>query len=707
MNKKKILIILRTAFASRTAHHALSLLLTGIMLGGIGLTLRSDIEDIKLYVQSVLDRDPNYKNLQDSVSENMIRGNIDIESQLVEDDAKEENKTLVSNDTKTGYDSYTPSSSSSNSSNTSSSSSSNSSNTSNNTSSSNTSSSSSSNNNSLNNNNNDNSNSNNSNSNNSNKQEEIVDKSAFNGKDAIISEGQPFNPMNALQLYACDITGENITNSIVITENNVDIYKPGVYNVKASIALKNGKTLDKKFAVRVEPTVLDLAVNDVKASKTELKKEEDYTMNFAVNSSKSYIDVEKVVINKKEYEVSKILEDEIERYSVNLMAPNKAGYESLKLQKVIMSDKTVVDIDKTININVLKEDATLNNVIVEDESNENNALKISFNLKDVDNTISEPKICIYDEDGNLVLEKPFSKNKYSSYTKISTKINLDKAGIYTVKVLANKNDEAKEQNNEEKGIELFSKEIAVNMKAVSDDEEMNLLPMNENYNEDIEAYSEANLNSVSNDKEIEGYSESDEVNFRNILRASSGNITGSDTTEQKHNISITGNVLNDKGEMPSGTFQVVVPTTASFTVDKDGKFIGTTITIRNQGYQNIDVYAYKFIDVDGSEGINVKRELEITTNQNNVTRSDISLNILGNQRIAYFKTEDKTSSNSGIYQNPELTTPASSDGIKISRISANSQDVLTLQGEAGKNSNIDTAISNTFTLILKIKKSTN
>lgn len=695
MNKKKILIILRTAFASRTAHHVLSLLLTGIMLGGIGLTLRSDIENIRLYVQSVLDRDPNYKNLQDSVSENMIRGKIDIESQLVEDDAKEESKTLVSNDTKTGYDSYTPSSSSSNSSNTS-----------NNTSSSNTSSSISSNNNSSSNNNNDNSNSNNSNSNNSNKQEETVDKSAFNGKDAIISEGQPFNPMNALQLYACDITGENITNSIVITENNVDIYKPGVYNVKASIALKNGKTLDKKFAVRVEPTVLDLAVNDVKTSKSELKKEEDYTMNFAVNSSKSYIDVEKVVINKKEYEVSKILEDEIERYSVNLMAPNKAGYESLKLQKVIMSDKTVVDIDKTVNINVLKEDATLNNVIVEDESNENNALKVSFNLKDVDNTISEPKICIYDKDGNLVLENPFSKSKYSSYTKVSTKINLDKAGIYTVKVLANKNDEAKEQTNEEKSIELFSKEIAVNMKAVSDDEDMNLLPMNENYNDEgIEAYSEANLNSVSNDKEIEGYSESDEVNFRNILRTSSGNITGSDTTEQKHNISITGNVLNDKGEMPSGTFQVVVPTTASFTVNEKGQFLTIPFTIKNEGYQNIDVYAYKFIDVDKTAGINVKAKSEITER---ASRSDITLNIQGNRNTAYFKTEDSNSTNSGIYQNPELNAPASSDGIKILEIASNSNGILNLQGQAGKAPlKTDTAISNTFTLILKIKKSTN
>ena len=695
MNKKKILIILRTAFASRTAHHVLSLLLTGIMLGGIGLTLRSDIEDIKLYVQSVLDRDPNYKNLQDLVSDNMIRGNIDIESQLVEDDVKEESKTLVSNDTKNGYDSYTPSSSSSNSSNTS-----------NNTSSSNTSSSSSSNNNSSNNNNNDNSNSNNSNNNNNDKQEETVDKSAFNGKDAIISEGQPFNPMNALQLYACDITGENITNSIVITENNVDIYKPGVYNVKASIALKNGKTLDKKFAVRVEPTVLDLAVNDIKVSKTELKKEEDYTMNFAVSSSKSYIDVEKVVINKKEYEVSKILEDEIERYSVNLMAPNKAGYESLKLQKVIMSDKTVVDIDKTLNINVLKEDATLNNVIVEDESNENNALKISFNLKDVDNTISEPKICIYDEGGNLVLEKPFSKNKYSSYTKIYTKINLDKAGIYTVKVLANKNDEAKEQTNEEKGIELFSKEIAVNMKAVSDDEEMNLLPMNENYDEGIEAYSEENLNSVSNDEDIEEYSEDDTVNFRNILRTSNKDLT-INSNSKEHRVTITGNVADKKGEIKPGTIQIEIPTTALFTVDKDGNFTAPDIKIKNNGQEAVDIYAYKFVDTNGPSGINIESETSITGNIDTKSRNNISLNIVGTEATAYFKSESLGSNKLGVYEDQNLGQETT-NGIKVLKIYGDSTGKLTFNGKAGKAAlKTDTAIRDRFTLILKIKKSTN
>lgn len=702
MNKKKILIILRTAFASRTAHHVLSLLLTGIMLGGIGLTLRSDIEDIKLYVQSVLDRDPNYKNLQDSVSDNMIRGKFDIETEIVEDEIKEEDKTLVSNDTKTGYDSYTPSSSSSNSSNTS-----------NNTSSSNTSSSSSSNNNSSNNNNNDNSNSNNSNSNNSNKQEETVDKSAFNGKDAIISEGQPFNPMNALQLYACDITGENITNSIVITENNVDIYKPGVYNVKASIALKNGKTLDKKFAVRVEPTVLDLAVNDFKVSKTELKKEEDYTMNFAVNSSKSYIDVEKVVINKKEYEVSKILEDEIERYSVNLMAPNKAGYESLKLQKVIMSDKTVVDIDKTVNINVLKEDATLNNVIVEDESNENNALKVSFNLKDVDNTISEPKICIYDEDGNLVLEKPFLKNKYSSYTKISTKINLDKAGIYTVKVLANKNDEAKEQTNEEKSIELFSKEIAVNMKAVSDDEDMSLLPMNENYDDEgIEAYSEDDESLLKSRSKL---TSDNETSLENRSRRplytlpptsyKEDNITeGKD--DKEIDISITGNIENDKGQIKPGTITIALPINTVFTVNERGQVIVPDIKIENNGQDAIDIYAYKFMDPNGEKGINITSKDSIVGNEKNISRKNLTLSMSGRTTV-YFKSEKLEEGKTGIYEDENLTKPIRSE-VKILELNGQSSDRLRLDGIAGKQENgIDTAIRENFILILKIKRATN
>lgn len=661
MNKKKILVILRTAFASRTAHHVLSLLLTGLMLGGIGLTLRADIEDIKFYVQSVLERDPNFKIIQESVSENMIRGEIDIETELVED---EEEKTLVSNDTKNGYDSYTPKQPSQSSSNSSSFT---------------TSSNSSSNNNS------NTSNSNNNNSNNNNvKQEEVVDKSNFYGKDAIISEGQPFNPMNALQLYACDITGENITNSITITENNVDIYKPGIYNVKASIVLKNGKTLDKKFAVRVEPTVLDLAVNDLKTSKSELKKEEDYTMNFAVNSSKSYIDVEKVVINKNEYEVKKVFEDDVERYSVDLVAPNKAGSDVLKLQKVIMSDKTIVDVNKAVNINVLKEDATLEDVIIKDESNENNTIGISFKLKDVDNTIKEPKICIYDEENNLILEQKFSENKYSSFTKVSTKVNLNKAGIYTVKILANKNDDSEKYINESNSVELFSKDIAVNIKEICDEEDINILPLSlNNDNEEVSIYSENNETKT----------------LKSSIKEES----------KTYNVTISGYIADNDGKFPPGTLQVTVPTTAAFIINNKGNFTSSNITVRNNGIDKVDIYAYKFIDDDGERNINIKSVTEFYNDLNTIPRNDLALYIYGNEEAAYFKSESIGSGNNGVYRDSALQISTNnSDGVKISTVNPGLSDELKFVGVPGKKEiETDTAISNTFTLILKIKKSTN
>lgn len=668
MKRKRILLIL----ASRTAHHAISVLIIAAMLGGVWFTLKEDTEDIKFFIDSILAGDPYYNGLQESVSENMIRGNIDIETQLVETEEKaKEEKTLVSNDTKSGYDSYVPKESSqSSSSNTSSSS----------TSSSSVASSS-------------NSSTNNSNASNSNnnKQEQSVDRSSFNGKDAVIDEGQPFNPSNALQFYASDVNGENITNSIVIVENNVNTHKPGTYTVRASVNLKNGQKIDKKFAVKVKPTVLNLAVNDVRTSKEDVKKSENYTIDFAVDSSKDYIDVEKVVINKKQYDVQKVAKEGSKRYSVNLVAADKAGDETLKLQKVIMSDKTVVDIDKTININVLKDDATLSDVVIEDESNENNSVKVEFNLKDADNTITEPKICIYDENNNLVVEKKFSKSKYSSETKINTKFNLDKSGTYTIKVLASKNDNTSEKYiNESNIVELLSRNITVNIKEVSNDENIDLMTTSLD-NEDIAVHSqERKVSSISR-----------------TSRASNGNITGSDDTEQQHNISITGKVISDSGEVPSGTLHVVVPTAASFTVDKNGNFTGTSITVRNQGYQDIDVYAYKFIDVDGTAGINVKSKSEVTTNPTTVSRSNISLNILGNESTAYFKTEDINGEKTGVYTDEQLQNTASSDGVKISTIPANSDGTLTLQGEAGKKSNIDTAISNTFTLMLKIKKSTN
>lgn len=693
MKRKEIIVLLGEVLGSRAVYSIASIAITVTMLSGITIILRNDIRDIKNYVQSVVDGDPKYKEVHEQVSgsENVIRGNIDIKALAeVEDEKSKETATTDSNISE-GYDNYTPTQT------VTSESSNKPSNIANNSSvNGETSSGTNSNNNHLNNGNNVNTNTNTNNSSDSQK-EEIADRSSFNGKDVMVSEGEPFNPMNALQLAATDINGKNITNKIVITENNVDTYKPGLYNVKAAVTLSDKNTLEKEFLVRVEPTILNLAVNDLKTSKEVLGKNEHFNLSFAVKSSKSYLEVASVNINNKDYVVNKTSVNSFFRtsnkYEVDLVAPSKGGTEKIEIKSVTMSDGTIVDINKSINIKVLKEDAYVSEVVLEDKSDKGNTVGISFNLNDVDNDINEARVCIYNEENQLVAEELVLKDINLPYTKFSTIINLSNSGTYTIKVLASKNSEAElnaTNSYSSSEVELFSESINVNMKSVvdSDDENIELLSM---------------VSSLE-DKEIETYSEDEENNLKaRSVRSSNETINGSDAVEHKHQISITGNVLSDTGEFPPGTFQVVVPTTASFTVNRKGEFITMPITIRNEGHQNIDVYAYKFIDVNKTEGINIKKKSEIA----GTNRSNISLNILGNQSVAYFKTEELGSTNSGVYKDAELSSPSTGDGINVLKINSQSNGTLTLQGEVGKEDGIEKPISDRFTLILKIKKSQN
>lgn len=693
MKRKEIIVLLGEVLGSRAVYSVASLVITITMLSGITIILRNDIRDIKNYVQSVVDGDPKYKEVHEQVSgsKNVIRGNIDIKALAeVEDEKSKETATTDSNISE-GYDNYTPTQTVTGES------SNKPSNIENNSSvNGETSSGTNSNNNHLNNGNNVNTNTNTNNSSDSQK-EEIADRSSFNGKDVMVSEGEPFNPMNALQLAATDINGKNITNKIVITENNVDTYKPGLYNVKAAVTLSDKNTLEKEFLVRVEPTILNLAVNDLKTSKEVLGKNEHFNLSFAVKSSKSYLEVASVNINNKDYVVNKTSVNSFFRtsnkYEVDLVAPSKGGTEKIEIKSVTMSDGTIVDINKSINIKVLKEDAYVSDVVLEDKSDKGNTVGISFNLNDVDNDINEARVCIYNEENQLVAEELVLKDINLPYTKFSTIIDLSNSGTYTIKVLASKNSEAElnaTNSYSSSEVELFSESINVNMKSVvgSDDENIELLSM---------------LSSLE-DKEIETYSEDEENNLKaRSVRSSNETINGSDAVEHKHQISITGNVLSDTGEFPPGTFQVVVPTTASFTVNQYGQFITTPITIRNEGHQNIDVYAYKFIDVNKTEGINIKKKSEI----GGTNRSNISLNVLGNQSVAYFKTEELGSNNSGVYKDAELSSPSTGEGINVLKINSQSNGTLTLQGEAGKEDGIKKPISDRFTLILKIKKSQN
>ena len=177
-------------------------------------------------------------------------------------------------------------------------------------------------------------------------------------------------------------------------------------------------------------------------------------------------------------------------------------------------------------------------------------------------------------------------------------------------------------------------------------------------------------------------------------------ISDSDNTSPTTNVEITGDVESQSGATKPGTFNVTVPTAANFTINKDGKFIGTTIDINNLGTQDVEVFAHAFTDTTGTDEINVLGETAAATED----RSTVSMNIRGNAGVAYLGTVAGNNKN-GIYSDKELAN--SSTEIKLATISSGQEDRLTLDGKAGKSGNaIDSPIRDTFTLILKIAKAT-
>lgn len=175
----------------------------------------------------------------------------------------------------------------------------------------------------------------------------------------------------------------------------------------------------------------------------------------------------------------------------------------------------------------------------------------------------------------------------------------------------------------------------------------------------------------------------------------------------EHNVTITGDVADDQGEYKPGTIQVTIPTSAAFKVDETGEFTTGNIVVNNRGTQKIDVLAYRFVDTNGNDGISVKAKNAVITSQETVKRTDISLSVRGNQGIVHLKSENKGEDKSGIYLTEALDREEK-NGHLISSILAGGNDTLSLIGEAGKNpSGVDKAVQDTFTLTLKIKKSTN
>ncbi len=597
--------------------------------------------------------------------------------------------------------------------------------------------------------------------NNDKKDEVAVDKSAFVGKDMIISEGDNFEPFETLQLSAKDVDGKNITKKIVITENNVDIYKPGLYAVKANVQLSNGNIIYKEFLVRVEPVKLQLAVNDIQVSKDILKKRESYTMSFKVDSSKDYIDVATVNINGKMYYPNKTTKrrffskDDV--YTIQLVANDKAGVEDINFNTITMTDGTVVDINELKTVEVLKDEASIKDMVI-DNISDDGEVAISFFIKDIDDTISKAKLYVYDEEENVIVEKEVEKNKT-----INSILNVNKNGVYKIKIVADENVEFVAQNTKDsKRKELYSSSIEVKNARFSDDsiKEANVdiasyivyndendfinglflrksISKYELQSGDEEGSQEPPIGSEQPDGSEEDSSDvTPNPNPDQGSDQDSGNSDGSDdgddgdngsgttekadvfindskneykrgyTTSDKLHVVIptNGKMNKDSGDTPQKRISVTVPTNAVFTVRNDSTFIGSAIKITNNGEVPVDISVDKFIDVDGDSGIKLITNEDVKENTSGSTykRNEINLcleNEAENKKICL--------GNRKLYSELGTEEITQDEKKNIAKVLGASTSTINISGKAGTNAlDRDMPIQNRFTLILKIKKNT-
>lgn len=598
--------------------------------------------------------------------------------------------------------------------------------------------------------------------NNDKKDEVAVDKSAFVGKDMIISEGDNFEPFETLQLSAKDVDGKNITKKIVITENNVDIYKPGLYTVKANVQLSNGNIIYKEFLVRVEPVKLQLAVNDIQVSKDILKKRESYTMSFKVDSSKDYIDVATVNINGKMYYPNKTTKrrffskDDV--YTIQLVANDKAGVEDINFNTITMTDGTVVDINELKTVEVLKDEASIKDMVI-DNISDDGEVAISFFIKDIDDTISKAKLYVYDEKENVIVEKEVEKNKT-----INSILNVNKNGVYKIKIVADENVEFVVQNTKDsKRKELYSTSIEVKNARFSDNsiKEANVdIASYIVYNDENDFINQLSFAQIkagdgleedTDSENPDGSDSSDETSNPNPSpnpdqdsgtdngAGGEGGVGGSDsntpssgngesgttkredafiedsntgykrgyTTSDKLHVVIptNGKMNKDAGKTPQKRVSVTVPTKASFTVKNDGTFIGTSLKITNNGEVPVDISVAEFIDGNGDSGIKLITDEDVKENTSRSTykRNEINLwleNIAENKKICLGNRKLYSELNQEIGENE-------AEKKNIARVLGESTSTINISGKAGVNSlDRDVPIQNRFTLILKIKKNT-
>lgn len=170
--------------------------------------------------------------------------------------------------------------------------------------------------------------------------------------------------------------------------------------------------------------------------------------------------------------------------------------------------------------------------------------------------------------------------------------------------------------------------------------------------------------------------------------------------EKNIDVGITGDILDNNGNVKPGTISVTVPTAVNFTVTKTGTLIAGDMVITNNSKEKVKVSVKEFRDPNAENDINIVKASSLT-NPGSMERKNVWLNLTGKGVSVGFESAGK-----GKMYDPSNDNAI--DGPKeIGSIDANGGEMkLQLQGGGGTSNSGDSTqpISDNFNLVLRIER---
>ena len=264
----------------------------------------------------------------------------------------------------------------------------------------------------------------------------VKDLSFLKGTSITIIQGESFNPIINLGIVAHDKDGMDITNRVSIDENTVDINNDGSYYVKASVKLNDGSILEKVFTVKVNPKKeVTYEVDNFEMLENNAPKLGIARIFFDSKVSDNNISPVKATVNGVEYNINTFGKSSFggtTRHYIDVNVGDISGEFKLNVEKIEFSNGVSVWPNKQMNLYVIKSEPVISNFsYIEGEKGK---ISTTFDLKDLDNSLSNIKVSLYNEKGILVEEYKVAKKE-----KYNLDFNVEANGEYTLEVIGDVN----------------------------------------------------------------------------------------------------------------------------------------------------------------------------------------------------------------------------------------------------------------------------